>query len=105
MKIFLMILFILIYNQAGAQFIVSGKLINQQEQPIEYAEVSLTNVMDTTNIKKGLTDKAGKFSLSVAKGSYSLSVNYLWAGVNKKESVHCKQYQPWTIKSNCSKSN
>lgn len=85
LKAFLMILSILIYSRAGAQFIVSGKLINQQEQPIEYAKISLTNVSDTTSIKMVLTDEKGKFSLSVAKGNYTFSVDYFKQKFIKKK--------------------
>ncbi len=77
MKSFLLLLVFSFYTGVSAQFAVSGKLVNEKEQPIEYAEASITNVNDTTNIKTTLTDKAGKFSLPVMKGSYSLSVVYL----------------------------
>ena len=85
LKTFLMILSILIYSQAGAQFIVRGQLINEQEQPIEYAEISLTNVIDTTSIKTVLTNEKGKFSLSAAKGYYIFSANYFNQELIKKK--------------------
>jgi len=85
MKNFLWILFSSAYTGVSAQFAVSGKVVNEKQQPIEYAEISLINVMDTTNIKTVLTDKAGKFSLFAAKGNYTLSVVYLGQELVKKK--------------------
>lgn len=84
MKNFLWILFSLLYTGVSAQVAVSGKVFNDKGQPIEYAEVSLINAMDTTNIKTVLTDKAGKFSLSVVRGNYTLSAVYLGQELVKK---------------------
>lgn len=84
MKNFLWLLFSLSYTGVSAQFAVSGKVFNEKQQPIEYAEISLINTMDTTNIKTVLTDKAGKFSLSVVRGNYTLSAVYLGQELVKK---------------------
>ena len=84
MKNFLWILFSLLYTGVSAQVAVSGKVVNDKEQPIEYAEVSLINTMDTTNIKTVLTNKAGKFSLFAAKENYTLSAVSLGQELVKK---------------------
>ncbi len=73
----LIILFLILsYNQVFAQVILSGRITDEEERSVEYAEVSLTHVSDTTRVKKTLTDKTGRFSLSVQMGSYILSVDY-----------------------------
>ncbi len=77
-------LFFLLYNPAKAQFTLKGKFVDKQEQPIEYAEVAIKNVNDSTKMTTALTDKMGNFSLSIPKGAYLLSVDYLGQTLLKK---------------------
>ena len=57
-----------------SQTVLSGKLVNQDKKPIEFAEVILLN-SDDKKINNQLSDAGGAFSFSVAKGSYTLKVN------------------------------
>ena len=88
MKNSLWIIFSLLYTGLSAQVAVSGKVLNEQGQPIEYAEVLLKTQNDSTQIAHTLTNKIGDFSLSVTKGNYTLSVDYFGEEVfNKKISL------------------
>ena len=88
MKNSLWIIFSLLYTGLSAQVAVSGKVLNEQGQPIEYAEVLLKTQNDSTQIAHTLTNKTGDFSLSVTKGNYTLSVDYFGEEVfNKKISL------------------
>jgi len=85
MKMFLVMMFSIIgHHQVNAQFTIRGKLTDEQKQPIEYAEVSIKNVNDSTKMKTTLTDKTGNFLLSIPKGAYLLSVDYLGQTLLKK---------------------
>jgi len=84
MKNSLWIIFFLFYTGLSAQVAVNGKVLNEQGLPIEYAKVFLKNRNDSTQIAHTLTDKTGSFSLSVAKGVYTLSVDYLGEELLKK---------------------
>ncbi len=72
------------FYRLNAQFTLTGRLTDKQEQPIEYAEVSIKNINDSTKMMTTLTNKTGNFSLSIPKGVYLLSVNYLGQNLLKK---------------------
>jgi len=93
MRSLIIFFFILFYNQVFAQVTLRGRITDEEEQSVEYAEVSVAYVNDTTKIKKTLTDKTGGFSLSVQKGSYMLSVDYWGENVlTKKIMVSKNEY-------------
>ena len=73
------------FYRLNAQFTLTGRLTDKQEQPIEYAEVSIKNVNDSIKMMTTLTDKMGNFSLSIPKGAYLLSVDYLGQNLLKKK--------------------
>jgi len=84
MKVLLFLSFSLFCFSLSAQVAVGGRLTDEQEQPIEYAEVSIKNVIDSTRMTTTLTDKMGNFLLSIPKGAYLLSVDYLGQTLLKK---------------------
>ena len=71
---------ILMFSNAICQKTVSGKLLNQNKKPIEFAEVLLTT---TTNkiISNQLSTENGSFSFSVSNGIYVLKVNQANYGI------------------------
>jgi len=73
------------FYRLSAQVTVGGRITDEQKQPIEYAEVSMKNINDTLKMKTTVTDKMGNFSLSIPKGAYLLSVDYLGQTLLKKK--------------------
>ena len=57
---------------------LSGNVVNDKKLPIAFASVCLKNQSDTLNRKVGTTNDKGFFEIvNIAKGSYSLQVQYV----------------------------
>ncbi|MGG7466860.1 TonB-dependent receptor domain-containing protein [Chryseobacterium arthrosphaerae] len=70
-------LFIFLSISLSAQKVsVHGKVVNEQNEPVKYINISLLQ-NGNTKIEGALTDDSGNFSLSVNKGNYTLSVEQL----------------------------
>ena len=57
-----------------SQTILTGKLVNQDKKPIEFAEVILST-NENKMVNNQLSDVNGVFSFSVPNGNYTLKVN------------------------------
>ncbi len=56
---------------------ITGKVVDAlSNQPLEYATVVVKNIK-TKSIDGGITDIDGKFSVSVAKGQYDISIEFI----------------------------
>ncbi len=72
------------YLNVFSQTTISGKLINQEKKPIEFAEV----ILQTSNnviVKNQLSDSEGLFSIIVPNGDYFLKINQSNTEVYSKE--------------------
>ncbi|AWW32470.1 TonB-dependent receptor [Echinicola strongylocentroti] len=83
-KIFSTLLLLCIYGQTIAQTGVKGSVIDQTtSNPLEYANVALYSLPDSTLVKGAVTNTDGSFELTkVDKGSYYLTISFL--GYNEK---------------------
>ena len=63
-----------LFSNANCQKTLSGKLLNQNKKPIEFAEVLLTTATNKI-ISNQLSTENGSFSFSVSNGNYILKVN------------------------------
>ncbi len=64
----------------SAQSSVTGKVTDEQQQPLSYATVSLLNSRDSALVKTALTDSAGIYLFErLATGEYRLSVSFAGA--------------------------
>lgn len=74
-KVFLLMVFMvfLLSNALMAQFRISGKVITAENEPLEYAEVTLFSATSTPLINN-LTDDKGVFSIAYQKGTYRLEI-------------------------------
>ena len=66
-------------SSSKAQFLVSGKVIEKNEsQPVDYANVILYNVNDSTPAGYGVSDLSGDFKIECKnEGEYFVSVSYI----------------------------
>ncbi len=89
MKSFFSLCFFLITAGAIAQnAIVSGQLIDEQNQPVSYANVALYQIADSTLAKVEVSNANGDFKLSeVASGNYFLVASFIGLESAVKESV------------------
>lgn len=72
-KPFFIITLLLSFTQAIAQnIILSGKITDNANNPLEYVTVSVQDTETNTELFGGITDNAGKFSVEVTPGSYIL---------------------------------
>ncbi|WPC14418.1 carboxypeptidase-like regulatory domain-containing protein [Riemerella anatipestifer] len=70
------LLFLLFPLFSFAQFKITGKIVNEKNNPVEFIEVQLQN-KDSIIFKSELTDIDGKFILETEKGKYTLLVRQL----------------------------
>lgn len=72
-KLTILIIMLLALTKAYAQQI-SGKVMNEQDMPMEYASVALINTADSSLISGGLTDEEGKFVVNDTTHCKTLAV-------------------------------
>lgn len=70
---FLALLFVSLSFQLSAQIKITGKIVNKNNTPLEFAEVILLN-KDSVGIKSELANEDGSFILSVQQGNYTLRI-------------------------------
>jgi len=80
-KITLLLFFLLsttfLLAQTGDKITVSGKVMDANtNQPLEYATVVIKNT-ETQAVSGGITDMQGAFKVSVAKGKYEISIEFI----------------------------
>lgn len=78
---FILVLFCSIYTSAFAQTI-TGKVLDEQSQPIEFANVILLSLPDSAMMASAATDASGSFTIiikgkSSSKSTHQLIVSYL----------------------------
>ncbi len=81
-KLIYLLSFILLSSFGFAQNgIVKGKIIDEEGQALEYANVLLLNAVDSTLYKGGLSEEGGKYVFErVTKGSYIVSTSMVGFG-------------------------
>lgn len=71
-------------EQMPANGIISGTVVDDKGNPVEYATVSLVSMRDSSLLTGGITDSKGQFKLSELKlGVYILNIKFL--GFETKE--------------------
>lgn len=69
------VLFLIVSHASQAQFQVSGKVYDNQGEPLLYATVLVLNQQDSLLQRGGISKEDGQFSINLATpGSYLLSV-------------------------------
>ncbi len=64
-------------NNPNSKIIITGKILdNETKQPLEYATIVLTP-LNGKNITGGLTNAQGNFTITVKKGNYNISVEFI----------------------------
>jgi len=54
-------------TQATAQHAVNGRVVDDQQQPLDYATVALLHPVDSTLQYFGVTNKEGKYQIKISK--------------------------------------
>lgn len=67
------IFFICFISSSVAQIKITGKIINKDKSPLEFAEVILLN-KDSMGIKSELANEDGTFQISIQPGRYTLQI-------------------------------
>src|SRR5690606_32969528 len=76
-KYFYSTLFTLIFLSTGAfaqQFNITGKVTDNQNNPLEYATVSIQDPDSFEELYGGITNAGGEFSIEVGAGNYLLYI-------------------------------
>lgn len=73
MRNLLVIVLLFCFSIAFSQIKLTGKILNQNHKPIEFAEVLLLN-KDSVAIKSELSDEKGFFSLDTKQGNYIFQI-------------------------------
>ncbi len=72
----LLLLMLLISFSGYSQHSISGKVINEQNLPLEYSEI-LLQTLDSTLVKAEISNEKGEFALTnISKGNYRLQIKY-----------------------------
>ena len=72
----LLALFVFLCSNLSAQIKISGKVIDDKNNPVEFAEIIQFD-KDSTAIKSGFTNEKGDFILETHSGSYKLQIRQL----------------------------
>lgn len=56
---------------------LTGRVVNDQDDPVDYATVQLRNRQDSTRFYGAITDENGNFALTVPNGDYQLRISFL----------------------------
>lgn len=76
--VFALLLFLAIPSKLNAQYKLHGKLINEQDQPLEYATVALLNPTDSLLLYFGVSNTDGIYQIKGIKGgNYILQFSFV----------------------------
>jgi hypothetical protein len=65
-------------TQAQEPLTISGRILNENNEPIEYATISLSKISSDTLSIGDITDVEGRYNISIpTSGAYNLTVDYL----------------------------
>ena len=77
-KKYLLAIFMSLFTATFSIAQITGKLIDQDKNPIAYANVMLLNVSDAVLVKGTLTDEMGQFGLvSIPAGQYQVQISFI----------------------------
>lgn len=85
-KLFFAIVFILLnsailYSQEKTGYYISGKVINESEEPVPYCTIAIWQQSDSSLVTGGITDEKGLFKIGLLKkGRYEVRVSHLQYG-------------------------
>lgn len=72
----------------GQNGIIKGHIIDEEGQPLEYANVLLMNALDSSLYKGGLSEEAGAFTFErVLKGSYFVTTSMVGFGESTSKEI------------------
>lgn len=69
---FCLVLYTFIFSQ---NIVITGTIITDNNRPVPYSSITLTNLEDTSKVFGGLADEKGKFSVKVTPGEYELVID------------------------------
>lgn len=81
----IILLLLIIPHTLFAQVSISGKIVDQDNKPVEFGEVYL--VRDSLNGKFCLSDNLGEFSFNNENGNYSLNIRYFGKTIYSRDIV------------------
>ncbi|MGB5944010.1 MAG: outer membrane beta-barrel family protein [Leeuwenhoekiella sp.] len=68
-------LFLFSLSISAQSYSINGVVEDEMQEPLPYATVSLTNIVDSTLVKASITGENGKFQLeNIPSGNYSLTI-------------------------------
>jgi len=63
---------------SAQEYVISGKVENEENQPVSYANIQLLSVANTTLVNGTSSENNGNFKINgVAKGNYLIKVSYI----------------------------
>jgi hypothetical protein len=60
-----------------AQYLVKGTLMDEQKNPVPFANVALYSKRDSSLVSGAVSDDAGKFEVAIKPGNYYAKITYL----------------------------
>ncbi|WP_207531705.1 TonB-dependent receptor [Desertivirga arenae] len=77
LPIIVLALFLNTINSFGqSTYSISGKVVNEQKEPLNFISISLLNLKDSTLVKTALSDKQGEYRFTPSKpGTYLIMAN------------------------------
>ncbi|WP_373551203.1 outer membrane beta-barrel protein [Haliscomenobacter sp.] len=96
-KILSLSLFLLlsICQYMSAQTLLKGRVLDEQQKPLPYANVLLLKAQDSSLVKGAVTDDAGLFTIeAVAEGQYLISGSMIGYTPHFSQSIQIKAGQP-----------
>jgi hypothetical protein len=94
--LFLSLLFLLgTIQMLSAQTLLKGRVLDEQQKPLPYANVLLLKAQDSSLVKGAVTDDAGLFALeAIAEGQYLISGSMIGYAPHFSPSIQIKAGQP-----------
>ena len=94
--LFLSLLFLLGTIQIlSAQTLLKGRVLDDQQKPLPYANVLLLKAQDSSLVKGAVTDDAGLFAFeAIAEGQYLISGSMIGYAPHFSQSIQIKAGQP-----------
>jgi len=88
-KLFYLLLWIITsYHLSAQNATITGQILDQDGQPLEYANVLLLNAIDSSLYKGGLSESEGRFSFErIVPGDYLVSASMIGFGEVRSGSV------------------
>lgn len=68
---------ILAQNDADGELLISGTIIDEQNEPVPFGNAAVYNVLDSALVTGAVSDVQGKFEIGIEPGTYYLKITIL----------------------------